>query len=457
MRFLATVLTLCLCAAALMAAPAGRAAGRPNILVVLVDDLGYADFGCYGGVKTPNVDGLAAEGLRFTRFYVNSPICSPSRTALTTGRYPARYRITSYIDNRALNERRGMAQFLDPKAPTLARFLRKAGCATGHFGKWHMGGGRDVGEAPLISEYGFDASLTQFEGLGDRVLPLLDPHDGSEPRKMPLGVASERLGRGKVTWTDRCQTTRAFVDGALDFIRKAEAAGKPFYVNVWPDDVHSPFFPPADLRGDGSKRALYEGALKNMDAQLGPLFDYIRRSPSLRENTLVLVLSDNGPEPGAGSAGRLRGAKGSLYEGGIRAPLIVWGPGWVRPGRRESGAVLSSVDLVPSLLKLAGAPAPADAAFDGEERGEALLGKSESGRRGILFWKRPPDRPGPPRMRFPDLAAREGKWKLLLYGDRAELYDLDADPSETRDLAGQNGDVVERMRARLLEWNQALP
>ena len=119
------------------------------MIVVLVDDLGYADFSAYGNAraKTENVDRLAAEGLRFAQYYVNSPICSPSRTALTTGQYPARWRITSYIDNRQMNDRRGMAQFLDPTAPTLARFLSRAGYRTGHFGKWHLGGGRDVGEA----------------------------------------------------------------------------------------------------------------------------------------------------------------------------------------------------------------------------------------------------------------------------------------------------------------------
>lgn len=457
------LLSALLLAAGMAAAPLGRAADakrRPNIVMVLVDDLGYGDFSCYGGnVKTPNVDRMAAEGVRFTRFYVNSPICSPSRTALTTGRYPARYKITSYIDNRALNERRGMAQFLDPAAPTLPRFLHNAGYATGHFGKWHMGGGRDVGEAPLISEYGFDASLTQFEGLGDRVLPLLDVHDGTPAPKMPLGVASEKLGRGNVTWTDRCQVTKAFVDRSLEFIKKAEAEGKPFYVNVWPDDVHSPFFPPKDLRGDGSKRALYEGALANMDTQLGPLFDYIRSSPKLRDNTLVLVLSDNGPEPGAGSAGNLRGAKGTLFEGGTREPLIAWGPGWVDRSRRtESDAVLTSVDVVASLLKIAGVTPPAGTPLDGEEHSETLLGKSTDGRHGMLFWKRPPDRPGPARNPFPDLAAREGKWKLLAWGDgKTELYDLDADPGETRNVAPEHSEIVERLRARLTEWDQTLP
>ncbi|MDF2439335.1 MAG: hypothetical protein JWN98_319, partial [Abditibacteriota bacterium] len=235
----------------LAAAVEAQPVKQPNIIFVLVDDMGYADLSCYGGtaVQTKNIDRLATEGLRFTQFYVNSPICSPSRTAFTTGQYPARWRITSYIDNRDLNQQRGMAQWLDPQAPSLARFLSQAGYATGHFGKWHMGGGRDVGEAPLPTEYGFDASLTQFEGLGDRVLPLMSATNDLPERKLPLGVASEKLGRGVVTWAKRSDTTKAFVEGALEFIKKSDADDKPFYVNVWPDDVHSPFDPPSQKRG----------------------------------------------------------------------------------------------------------------------------------------------------------------------------------------------------------------
>lgn len=445
------------------AQPASGTRKRPNFIVVLVDDGGYADFSCYGNTRTrtENIDRLAAEGIRFTQYYANSPICSPSRCALTTGQYPARWRITSYIDNRELNRQRGMAQYLDPKAPTLARTLSRAGYATGHFGKWHLGGGRDVGEAPLISEYGFDASLTQFEGLGDRVLPLLDVHDGKPAPKMPLGVASEKLGRGSVTWKDRCQVTRAFVDRALDFIRQAERDGKPFYVNVWPDDVHSPFFPPAELRGDGGKKALFEGVLANMDRQLGPLFDHVRQSPALRENTLILVMSDNGPEPGAGSAGPLRGAKGQLYEGGIREPLIAWGPGLIPAGKHGSTdrtAVLSAVDLVPSLQRLAGVQ-PDAADLDGTDLSETLVGRKEGTRTKPLFWKRPPDRPGPPGEPWPDLAVREGGWKLLVQGDGsgAQLYHLTEDPSESHNAAADHPEMVERLRKQVLAWNASLP
>ncbi|MDG1670207.1 MAG: sulfatase-like hydrolase/transferase, partial [Akkermansiaceae bacterium] len=146
---------------------------RPNVIVVFIDDMGYSDFSCFGGtVKTQHIDRLASEGIKFTNFYVNSPICSPSRVALTTGQYPHRYRITSYLNNRRDNSKRGMAQWLDPNAPTLAKQLKAHGYATGHFGKWHMGGQRDVADAPAIPSYGFDESLTNFEGIGPKLLPL---------------------------------------------------------------------------------------------------------------------------------------------------------------------------------------------------------------------------------------------------------------------------------------------
>ena len=435
---------------------------RPNILFLLIDDMGYADLSCYGEkrIQTPNIDRLAQEGIRFTQFYVDSPICSPSRTALTTGQFPARWRITSYLASRRENEHRGMAQWLDPKAPTLAHLLQQAGYATGHFGKWHMGGQRDVGEAPLITDYGFDQSLTQFEGLGDRILPLLNSYDGQPPKKYALG--SDQLGRGRIFWLDRSQVTSAFAAHALQFMQEAEQAGKPFYVNLWPDDVHSPFFPPKELRGDASKKQLYLGVVKAMDDQLASIFDYIRQRPSLRTNTLIIVASDNGPEPGAGSAGPFRGHKGNLYEGGVREPFIVWGPGLL--SRRACGTVnestvLAGVDLLPSLAKLAQIHLPNDIARDGEDMSSVFLGKSRRARSKPLFWNRPPDRPGQGSEAWPDLAIREGDWKLLLMedGTAPQLYNLAKDPGEKHNLAPEQPKLVRRLSERLLDWRKSLP
>ncbi|MGB7157940.1 MAG: sulfatase-like hydrolase/transferase, partial [Tepidisphaeraceae bacterium] len=204
-----------------LATAAGAVNGRPNVVFVLVDDLGYGELGCYGNTRahTPNIDRLASEGVRFERFYVNSPICSPSRVAFMTGQYPARWRITSYMEGRAINARRSMADWLLTDAPSLARMLRGSGYRTGHFGKWHMGGGRDVGDAPLITEYGFDESLTQFEGMGDRIFPTFDTLLPKQPhRALPLGLASEKLGRGKTEFVKRSEVTGRYVGAALDFI-----------------------------------------------------------------------------------------------------------------------------------------------------------------------------------------------------------------------------------------------
>ena len=303
-------------------------ADRPNIVMVFIDDMGWGDFSCFGNTaaKTPNMDRMASEGIRFEQFYVNSPICSPSRTALSTGQYPQRWKITSYLSNRDHNNRRGMAQWLDPAAPMLARSLQKAGYATGHFGKWHMGGQRNVDDAPAIAEYGFDASLTNFEGMGPKLLPLTLKPGQEEPGR--IWKDAERLGEG-YRWMLRSKITGGFIDEAIPFIRQAAEKGKPFYVNVWPDDVHSPFWPPVDQWADG-KRGLYLSVLQSMDSQMARLFAAIRDDAELRDNTLILICSDNGPERGAGSAGPFRGFKTHLYEGGIRSSLIAWGPGVLR-------------------------------------------------------------------------------------------------------------------------------
>lgn len=463
-RTLATTLTL-LCLSLLFFSLDATAApkARPNIVVVFIDDMGWGDLSCFGNkaVETQNIDRLAAEGIRFEQFYVNSPICSPSRVAISTGQYPQRWRITSYLSNRKHNNARGVAQWLDPKAPMLARMLQDSGYATGHFGKWHMGGQRDVGDAPLITEYGFDASLTNFEGLGPRVLAIKDAYDGKPTTKHTLG--SDKLGRGKINYVDRSLVTQSFATAAINFVKQSAADGKPFYINVWPDDVHSPFFPPETRRGDGSKRTLYHGVLDTMDEQLGILFDLIRNNEKLRDNTLVILCSDNGPEQGAGTANPYRGFKTHLYEGGIRSPLIAWGPGLLdekSAGTFNRDSVFSAIDLAPSLLELAGVTPDADDNFDGEALGGTLTGTSHESRKKPLYFRRPPDRDAYYGDNdLPDLAMRDGNWKLLCEydGSDAELFDLAVDPSETKNAAGDHAATVERLTKQLVAWHEAMP
>lgn len=437
---------------------------RPNFIMVFIDDMGFSDFSCFGGdVRTEQVDALAAEGIRFTSFYVNSPICSPSRVALTTGQYPFRWRVSSYLASRKANRERGLAQWLDPAAPVLARRLQEFGYATGHFGKWHMGGQRDVADAPPISMYGFDRSLTNFEGMGPKLLPLtLKPNpDGGDPIEGRIWADAERLGEG-AKWMQRSEITSGFVSAALDFIDDAREQKKPFYLNLWPDDVHSPFWPPLDKWG-GSRRALYEGVLDSMDEQLARLFAKVRDDPELRNNTVIMVCSDNGHEPGAGRSEPFRGAKTWLYEGGIRSPLIVWAPGLMRPesiGTVNDRSVFCALDLNRSLYALAGLASTEE--LDGEDLSGALVGESQASRQAPVFWRRPPDRPG-----FghgfdednPDLAVREGDWKYLVNfdGSAPQLYHLREDPSESRNVAESHPDLVTRLDRLVHQWNGRLP
>lgn len=447
------------------------AADKPNIILVFIDDMGWADFSCFGNpdARTPHVDRMAAEGIAFEQFYVNSPICSPSRVAISTGQYPQRWNITSYLANRKLNADRGVANWLDPKAPMLARSLKAAGYATGHFGKWHMGGQRDVTDAYPITDYGFDQSLTNFEGLGAKLLPLTIDADGKVGK---IWDNATILGE-PVIWMQRSEITTGFIDAAIPFMEKAIDADKPFYINLWPDDVHAPYWPPfesyAQIAGE-DKRGHYHAVLEAMDAQFAKLFNFIRNNPALKDNTMILICSDNGPaldsnkgEHLGGRAGMFKGYKTHLFEGGIRSPLIVWAPGMMNPeaiGIRNTESLFSAIDLVPSLLRLSGAKKPEGASYDGEELLDTLLGKSTASRKKPIYYSRPPDRKefyGYDNL--PDLAMRRGKWKLLCDydGSRPELYDMEKDPSESNDLATSHPEVVSRMTKSVTAWWDSMP
>jgi arylsulfatase A-like enzyme len=440
------------------------APNRPNVLFVLIDDLGYGDLSCTGNtdVETRHIDRLAREGTRFTQFYVASPICSASRVSFLTGQYPGRQRINSYLASREHNRRAGQADWLDPSAPSVARAFQQAGYATGHFGKWHLGGGRDVGDAPLPQAYGFEASLTSFEGLGDRILP---------PGR--LSDQSAQLGRGNVRRVAKHEMTGLFVDRAIEFIRGRQ--DRPFYVQLWLDDVHDPHVPAA---GDLERYERFSAnpyvqkfyaVLDRTDRELGRLLDVLD-ADGLAGSTLVLLTGDNGPTAwpryydesfdSPGSTGGLRGRKWSLYEGGIREPLLVRWPGRVPAGVVNESTVLSAVDFLPTLCGLAGIPPPA-AGGDGEDMSAVLLGQPRE-RSQALFWEYGRDasylRPGLERDRSPNLAIREGRWKLLMNADGTdvELYDLRQDPYEQQDRIGDHPKVAGDLSVRLRAWRATL-
>lgn len=427
-------------------AAAAPTPSRPHIVIVLTDDLGPGDLGCWGGkiAATPHIDRLAREGTRFTRYYAASPICSPSRCGLLTGCYPARWKITSYLQTRKGNRGCEQADFLDPRAPSLARILQAFGYRTAHIGKWHLGGGRDVDPAPKFAAYGYDEHAGTWES----------------PQPHPDITATDWIWspQDKVKRWDR---TAFFVDRTLDFLKRHRKS--PCFVNLWLDDPHTPWVPSAKA-GKGATRANLQGVMEENDRQMGRLLQGLK-DLGIERNTLVLFLSDNGPLPTFDRARTLglRGCKLSLYEGGLRLPCIAWWPGRVPAGRTDDTTVLSAVDLLPTLAALAGAPLPEGVAFAGEDRAAALLGKSLPNRRAPLFWEygRNEEFFKYPKGadRSPNLALLEGKWKLLANADGSgtELYDLHADPNEARNLAGSQGEIAGRLRERLLAWRKTLP
>lgn len=457
------VILLALSLVGLVFAEPVTAATKPNIIMVLIDDMGWADLSCFGNrqASTPVIDRLASEGIVFEQFYVNSPICSPSRVAITTGQYPQRWRITSYLDNARKNAQRGLANWLNPEAPVYARMLHEAGYATGHFGKWHMGGQRDVDVAPPISTYGFDESLTNFEGMGPKLLPLTLEPGWDTPKK--IWADAERLG-GPYTWTMRCEITSGFVDAALDFMQRAEKKDQPFFINLWPDDVHGPWVP--SLKNwKKNIPGRYLSVLREMDAQFAPLFDYVRKNPKLRNNTLIVFCSDNGADPKTFDPATkpFRGSKATLYEGGVRSPLIVWGPGLLnkkRAGSRNDEAVIGAMDIAPSLLSLAGVQVPASVQFDGENMVDTLLGNQPRSRSTPLFFSRPPDfkEAFGAEKNMPDLAMRKGQWKLLCNydGSAAQLYDVTVDQREQNNLSDAHPEVTAQLIDQLLDWYKSV-
>ena len=214
---------------------------------------------------------------------------------------------------------------------------------------------------------------------------------------------------------------------------------------------------------EAGKRGLYLAVLEAMDQQLGELFDYIQNHDKLRDNTLILICSDNGPEMGAGRAGNLKGYKTHLYEGGIRSSLVVWGPGFIKEasrGIRNKESLFSAIDLVPSLLNFSGSAGQKGANYDGENLIETILGEAKKSREAPIFYSRPPDRKSFYGFEnLPDLAMRENNWKLLCDydGSRPELYDIGNDPGETFNLAETQGERVNLMTERLLSWWSSMP
>jgi len=442
---------LCLSCLALNSATAEEAP-RPNILFIFADDWGWGDLGCHGHpyVQTPNIDRLAAEGTDFLRFTVASGVCSPSRTAVMTGHFPARYNIDGHFAWVPSNAKRGMPDWLDPSAPSLPRMLREAGYATAHYGKWHLANNM-IPDSPLPSAYGYD-DYGAFNCAGEQ---------------MPVHEDAEH---------------------ASAFIEEAVANQNPFFINLWIHEPHTPFHtvPKYEWRFrdlESEEDRIYASVLSHADDRIGEVLDTLDRL-EIAKDTLVIFSSDNGPArasrptelslqydtaTGAGwgiaaakgiTAGR-KGYKAALYEGGINVPFIARWPGKIAAGAEDGQSLLSAVDLLPTFCELAGAKLPDGYKPDGVSQVNTLLGTPAPNREQPLFWKMggryPPTEDKPHH--WVSYAVVHQHWKLLTNADSSyvELYDLAEDPLESTDLKADQPEVVAQLLEKLDAWKATLP
>jgi arylsulfatase A len=397
----------------------------PNIVLINCDDLGWGDLGCTGHPrhKTPHLDRMAAEGSRFTDFYMASPVCSPSRGAMMTGCYPPRIGFGEFEGGIVLFPGQGVG--LDPQERTMADTLKSAGYATRIIGKWHCGDQPEF----LPTRHGFDGyyGIPYSNDMGRQA----GRPAGSWP---PLPLM--RDGQIVDQQFDQASVTSRYVEDAVSFIRAN--AERPFFLYFAHMYVHLPIYVQERFLRE-STNGPYGGAVAAIDFATGVLLAEIEHL-GIDENTLVMFTSDNGSRNDFGpSCGALRGRKATTWEGGQRVPFIARWPGSI-PAGRVNGGILSAIDLLPTLATLVGAPVPAEPAIDGVDASELLMGKTEESPRTTFYYY----------LRNNLEAVRDGDWKLHVWRGGAktlELYNLREDISETANRVHAEPDVVGRLLA----------
>ena len=428
---------------------------RPNIILLLGDDLGHRDLSCFGSpnVKTPHIDKLAAEGMAFTKFYTASAICTPTRASIMTGRYPLRFGINKHFND--------VDRWLPESSTTIAELLRDAGYNTAHVGKWHLGGlhvdesGKRLDTQPGPRQHGFDYYQTQIEQ---------QPTRRTMGRKRTLyregGTVLLRNGQ-KVAEDDPYYTkhlTDANGDFAVEMIEKFSAEDKPFFLNVWWLVPHKPYEPaPSPYWEDTAAEGIskdqhrFRSMMHHLDAKVGKILAKLE-SLGIADNTIVVFASDNGAAP-EGDVGKLRDRKGSLHEGGIRVPMMVRWPAAIKAGQKTT-TFAHTTDFLPTFCEAAGIELAADMPLDGI----SLLPYFKGGQpptqqqRGTMVWHL--DRYQGERRLDKKTAmteiAMQGKWKLLArHGKPTELFDIDADPYEKQNLIKEYPEVVKTFAAEI--------
>ncbi|MDO8586385.1 MAG: sulfatase-like hydrolase/transferase [Armatimonadota bacterium] len=385
---------------------------KPNIVLIVADDLGCGDLGCYGcpDIATPNIDRLAAQGARFTQSYVSAPLCSPTRVSILTGKYPLRTSLPYLPSSKNPNDG------LSPDEITLAEVLKSNGYATGIVGKWHLG------YAPRFRplNQGFDEFYGYLSGWADYI-----NHTYNRTEKW--------MFRNNTPFDEPGYTTDLFSREARAFIEKHKK--RPFFLYLPFGAPHGPLKAPDGTTAE--TRDVFRAIMENFDYNVGQVMRKLKET-GLENDTFVIFVSDNGAD-GVGSNAPFKGKKRTLYEGGIRTPFMARWPGRIKPGTVVAEPIIC-MDIFNTAANAAGARIPAGAGVDGRDVLNVMQGKAK-GPHEILFWTYQNKN-----------AVRRGQWKLVTEGDSAELYDLNADPSETTNRAAEQSSVVQDLQGKLKQW-----
>ncbi|MEM0927007.1 MAG: sulfatase-like hydrolase/transferase [Planctomycetota bacterium] len=436
------------------------AAERPNIVLVMCDDLGYGDVGCFNSatpIQTPHLDQMAANGLKFNRFYAAAPVCSPTRGSCLTGRHPYRYGI--YFAN---------VGHIKKQEITLPELLRPLGYETGHFGKWHLGtltltekdanrgGPKNTKHFAPPSAHGYTESFVT-ESKVPTYDPMIKPEGAGKTAWDPLKDRSSGVIYGTRYWdhdgnpvTENLEgdDSRIIMDRALPFIEESVANGNPFFAAI---RFHAPHLPvvagkehTAAYQNEGVYERNYYGCVTALDEQVGRLRSKLREL-AVADNTMVWFCSDNGPEgqtgKAPGSAGPLRGRKRSLYEGGVRVPAILEWPDQVKQATETEAAAVTS-DYLPTVLEILSLDYPSSRPLDGASLVNVIKNPSAKRLKPIGFQSKN------------QVAWHDGAYKLFSKnaGKTWELFELDSDPGESNDLAATDPARVERMAEAAKAW-----
>jgi arylsulfatase A len=408
--------------------PAAAEQTRPNIVVILADDLGYGDLACYGGtdIPTPHIDSIARDGVRFTNAYAY-PSCSPTRASLMTGQYAERFGISGAL--------MGEDAPKIAKATTIAQRLKDAGYATGIVGKWHLGYSDDVSP----THKGFD----EFFGFRGGKIDFFKHTDTAQKDGSPDG--KHDLWEGEKPIKRDGYTTHLFTDRARQFIRDHGGKDKPFFLHLTYNAPHygksrlyqapDEYLKRFNALGQTDGRNVYRAMVSCLDDGVGEVLAELK-AQKIEGETLVWFMSDNGAEP-IGSNKPLKGFKQSYQEGGVRVPWIARLPGRIRPGVVRDD-VVHAIDFAPTLLALAGAEPVKPDTFDGVNVWPAFTGNAPQLSERTIH--------------FSDRGMRMGKWKML----NGKLYDLQADPAESTDVSPQHVEIVNQMIVQTTEWAKSM-